>query len=58
MNAEAICAIEILRNSNGTYLARVESGLGGSRELTGEDIEILLDKIFEEIQDEIETSNL
>ncbi len=50
---ESLCNIEILQD-NSTFIARMNSDLGGMREYRSSSFEGLLDQIINELQDEFD----
>lgn len=52
---ENLCSIELLKKGD-TYVARVESQLGGKREFKGRTFEEMLEQIVVELQEEFEAS--
>jgi hypothetical protein len=48
---ESLCNIEILKRGN-TFIARVQSQLGGQRELKGNGFEDVLEQLVIELQEE------
>ena len=51
---EEICHIEILRHG-GSLICRVETGLGGFREIEGDSFEELLRMLVDELREEFES---
>ncbi|MFO7992003.1 MAG: hypothetical protein R6U61_06910 [Thermoplasmata archaeon] len=53
MVEEAVCSIEIVENGSG-YRAKVQSAMGRYFEFEGDDLEYLMETIYEDIQMEVE----
>ncbi|MFW5904115.1 MAG: hypothetical protein ACOC89_00490 [Candidatus Saliniplasma sp.] len=52
---ETLCSIEIVKDGKG-YKAKVQTSLGRYVEYRNEDFENLLQQVYEDIQEEIETT--
>jgi len=52
---ETLCSIEIVKDGNG-FKAKVQTSLGRYVEYHNEDFENLLQQVYEDIQEEIETT--
>ncbi|MFO7792770.1 MAG: hypothetical protein R6W73_07310 [Candidatus Saliniplasma sp.] len=52
---ETLCSIEIVKDGKG-YKAKVQTSLGRYVEYHNEDFENLLQQVYEDIQEEIETT--
>jgi hypothetical protein len=52
---ETLCNIEFLK-SNSTYVARVQSDLGGVREYRSSSLEEVLEQVIIDLQEEFETA--
>jgi hypothetical protein len=52
---ELLCSIEILKSAN-SYLAKVQSELGGLREYKSPAFEEVLEQVIIDIQEEFETA--
>jgi len=52
---ESLCNVEFLKNNN-TYIARVQSELGGLREYQSPSLEEVLEQVIIDLQEEFETS--
>ena len=52
---ESLCNVEFLRGPK-SYIARVQSDLGGLREYTSESFEEVLEQVIIDIQEEFESS--
>jgi hypothetical protein len=55
MMEESLCNVEFLKNNN-TYIARVQSELGGLREYQSSSLEEVLEQVIIDLQEEFETS--
>ena len=53
-NEELLCNIEISKN-NTTFVARIQSDLGGMREYSSENIEDVIEQFVMDLQDEFES---
>jgi len=51
---EILCNVEFLRE-NATYVARVQSDLGGLREYRSANLEEVLEQVIMDLQEEFET---
>lgn len=54
---EFLCNVEFLK-SNATYLARVQSDLGGVREYRSGSLEEILEQVMVDLQEEFEAAEL
>ena len=54
---ESLCTVEFLKSAN-TYLARVQSDLGGLREYKGSVLEDVLEQVIIDLQEEFESSGI
>jgi len=54
---ELLCNVEFLK-SNATYLARVQSDLGGVREYRSGSLEEILEQVMVDLQEEFEAAEL
>jgi hypothetical protein len=52
---ETLCNVEFLKNNN-TYIARVQSDLGGMREYRSSSFEEVLEQVIIDLQEEFETA--
>jgi hypothetical protein len=52
---ESLCNVEFVKN-NSTYIARVQSDLGGLREYQASSLEEVLDQVIMDLRDEFETA--
>ncbi|MCJ7517119.1 MAG: hypothetical protein MUO18_04040 [Methanomassiliicoccales archaeon] len=52
---ETLCNVEFLK-SNSTYVARVQSDLGGVREYRSSSLEEVLEQVIIDLQEEFETA--
>jgi hypothetical protein len=52
---ETLCNVEFLKNNN-TYIARVQSDLGGLREYRSASFEEVLEQVIIDLQEEFETA--
>lgn len=52
---ETLCNVEFLK-SNATYVARVQSDLGGVREYRSSSLEEVLEQVIIDLQEEFETA--
>lgn len=52
---ELLCSIEFLKSAN-TYIAKVQSELGGVREYKSSSFEEILEQVIIDIQEEFETA--
>ena len=50
---EYLCSLEIIKD-NDTYLAKIQSDLGGVREFRGPEFETLLEQVMQELTDEFD----
>jgi hypothetical protein len=53
---ESLCNVEILKVAN-TYVARVQSALGGLREYRSSSFEEVLEQVIIDLQEEFETTS-
>jgi len=54
---EPLCNVEFLK-SNATYVARVQSDLGGVREYRSANLEEILEQVMVDLQEEFEGAQL
>jgi hypothetical protein len=52
---ESLCNVEFLKNNN-TFVARVQSEVGGLREYQSANLEEVLEQVIIDLQEEFETS--
>jgi len=50
---EALCSMEVVRDGK-TFIARIQSDLGGQRELRDQTLEGLLEQVIEDLREEFE----
>ena len=54
---ESLCTVEFLKSAS-TYLAKVQSDLGGLREYRGPVLEDVLEQVIIDLQEEFESSGV
>ena len=52
---ETLCSVEIVK-SNGSFKAKVQTSMGRYVEYTNDDFENLLERVYEDIQEEMESA--
>ncbi|MBI4416161.1 MAG: hypothetical protein HY557_04170 [Euryarchaeota archaeon] len=51
---EELAAVEFIREGNNSYIAKVQSDLGGVREYRGQSFEAVLEQVIIDLQEEFE----